>query len=173
MNKLKNVLHIVLLLSFFNPVFGKSNHFYQPLKSVHSNGCHCLEVRYGIWKKMHGVKAGYVCHFNETWYMKLSGGFSNKKLLSFSSTIYYNIYSNHESIYFGILFGPQVSYQFKYNNWLVKNKKFNAGIQLGIEYEKVLTEYLSLIVLPETTISILDKNNIFNYYLSTGIRVNF
>lgn len=173
MRKLKHILHIIFFLFFSNSVFGKSNNFYQPIKSVHTNGCHGLEIRYGMWKKMHGVSAGYIVHFNENWYMKLSSGFSNKKLLNVSSTIHYNICEQFDSMYLSLLVGPQMSYQFKCMEWFLKKKRFNTGIQLGIEYEKILTRFLSLVLSPEAIISFLDKDDIFNYYISIGIRVNF
>ena len=165
------VLFIFLGLTF--SVFGKPNRVYVLQRPIHTHGCHGIEGSYGVSHKMHGVSAGYAYHINEIWHMKLSGGFSNKNLLTVYNTYHYNLFNHYESTFLNCLLGCQGSYKFHHACWEHCSKRFNIGVQLGLEVEKYITDYLLLILLAETPISFLDKDDVFNYRFSAGLRITF
>ncbi|UWW97620.1 MAG: hypothetical protein NMK33_06105 (plasmid) [Candidatus Cardinium sp.] len=72
-----------------------------------------------------------------------------------------------------MLLGCQGSYEFHHACWEYCSKRFNIVAQLGLELEKYITDYLLLILLAETPISFLDKDDVFNYRFSAGLRITF
>lgn len=173
MFKQKSILVLFIFLGLTFRVFGKPDSVYVLQRPIHTHGCHGMEVSYGMSHKMHGVAAGYVYHINEIWHVKLSGGFSNKNLLTVYNTYHWNLYNHYESTYLNFSVGGQGSYKFDHPFWSDCYKRLNMGIQLGLEIEKYITDYLLLILLAEVPISFLDKNNIFNYRFSGGLRITF
>ncbi|UWW96946.1 MAG: hypothetical protein NMK33_05875 [Candidatus Cardinium sp.] len=173
MSNQKIITSLFIFLGLTFSVFGKPNRVYILQRPIHTHGCHGIEVNYGVSHKMHGVSAGYAYHINEIWHMKLSGGFSNKNLLTVYNTYHYNLFNHYESIFLNVLVGCQGSYKFHHACWEHCAKRFNIGAQLGLELEKYITDYLLLILLAETPISLLDKNDVFNYRFSAGLRITF
>ena len=173
MFKNKIIISLVIFLGLNINVFGKPNKIYVLQRPIHTHGCHGIEVNYGISHKMHGGSVGYIYHMNELWHMKLCGGFSNKNLLTVYNTYHYNLFNHYESTFLNCLVGGQWSYKFDHPFWSNGYKRLNMGIQLGLEIEKYITDYLLVILLAEVPISFLDKNNIFNYRFSGGLRITF
>ena len=172
----KIFLFILVLYSSFSasllakPVY--VHHFRNP---IHTSGCHGLEANYGWSHKMHGVALSYAVHFTPDWYTKFGASFSNKNVLKFFNTYHINIWNRQESSYFNFLFGGQTSHKFDPISWgnIPKPKRFNFGLQLGLELEKYLTDALLLVFLAEFPISFLDKKDIFHYRLAGGLRIAF
>lgn len=173
MFKRKIITVLLIFLDFTFPLFGKPNSIYVLQRPIHTHGCHGMEVSYGIAHKMHGGALGYVYHFNPVWHMKLCGGFTNKNLLTIYNTYHWNLYNHYESTYLNLLVGGQGSYKFDDPFWDNYSKRLNMGIQLGIEVEKYITDYLLLVILAEIPISFLDKDDVFSYRFSGGFRITF
>ncbi|MGI2257520.1 hypothetical protein ACRRVD_03160 [Candidatus Cardinium hertigii] len=173
MFKYKLITVCILFLGLNGTAWGVSKPTYNLQKPIHTHGCHGLELTYGMSHKMHGFSGGYVCHFNDIWHMKLCGGFSNKNLLSWYNSYHVNLYSSYETMYLNFLMGLQGSYKFHHTCWLHFPKRFNAGIQMGLEMEYYLTDQMILVLLAETPISLFDKSKVLDYRLFGGFRITF
>lgn len=171
MNSIKSCTWLLLcFLSWFNPPIAAGK---LALKQGHSKSFHGIETMYGWSHKNHTAGLMYVYHLNPYWHTKGGLNYSTGNLLKFLNTYHWNMCNAHESFFSNLLFGIQSSYRFGDAQYHMVVKKWNIGVQLGLEFEQYLSNHMVLVLTTTTDLSCLKKDDIFRYHLGGGIRFTY